>query len=66
MSQPRLAAPALPLDEAVVVALAALDDLERLCAADQPLLASAATRGRAALARALASVAPEAFDRRNA
>ena len=49
-------------DEAVQVGLATLADLERLCGAGEPLLASAATRAHAALARALASIAPEAFD----
>jgi hypothetical protein len=49
-------------DEAVQVGLATLADLERLCGADEPLLAGAATRAHAALARALASIAPEAFD----
>ena len=52
----------LDTDEAVRIALATLADLERLCGADQPLLATAATRAHAALARALASLAPDAFD----
>jgi hypothetical protein len=53
---------AIGADEAVQIGLATLADLERLCRASQPLLASAATRAHAALSRALASLAPEAFD----
>lgn len=52
----------LDTDEAVRVALATLAELERLRGADQPLLASAATRAHAALARAVASIAPGAYD----
>jgi hypothetical protein len=49
-------------DETVRSALATLADLDRLRSVDQPLLASAANRAHAALARALASIAPDAFD----
>jgi hypothetical protein len=54
--------PALGSDEAIRVGLATLADLERLCGAEEPLLASAAHRAHAALSRALARIAPAAFD----
>lgn len=57
-----MSAPAIGADEAVRVGLATLADLERLRGAEQPVLASAATRAHAALSAALASLAPEAFD----
>lgn len=52
----------LDTDEAVRIALGTLADLARLRTADQPLLATAATRAHAALGQALASVAPHALD----
>jgi len=55
---------AVPLgtNEAVEAALGLLADLERLRGCEQPLLASAANRAHAALARALAGLAPDAFN----
>ncbi|HVW33503.1 MAG TPA: hypothetical protein VHL53_13270 [Acidimicrobiia bacterium] len=49
-------------DEAARLAQAVLADLDRLRHADQPLLASAATRAHAALKVALASSAPDALE----
>lgn len=49
-------------DEVLRAALRTLTDLDRLRHVDQPLLAAAAARGHAALARALSNLAPDDCD----
>ena len=57
-----MSAAAIPHHDAVALALEILAGLERVRSCEQTLLATAAGRAHATLARALANLAPEDLD----